>query len=295
MAKSIDFIGIGAPRSATSWIANVLRAHPQICISEPKEVRYFNRYMMPVGPLKNNQNSNFDKDLDWYFRRFSHAKPGQILGEISPIYLSDPEAPAAIKACFPKTKLIVSLRNPIDRAFSFYKLHRGNSLIDDISFADALAQESVYIETGLYARLLQRYLEHFDQNQICILLFEKLIADPGTEFLRIFEFLGITPMKNVDFSSYRTNKSATRRSTILHKFAFNFSQRLIDAGMTKFLVTLRALGAHKLFNVFNYAPALNGEIGEPERHYLAAAFRADIQQLETMFNLDLIEWKQGLT
>jgi hypothetical protein len=65
--------------------------------------------------------------------------------------------------------------------------------------------------------------------------------------------------------------------------------------MTEILVTLRALGAHKLFNVFNYAPALNGEIRESERQYLADAFHADIQQLETMFHLDLREWKKGLT
>ena len=185
MTNNIDFIGIGAPRCGTSWIANVLRSHPDICISEPKEVRYFNRNEMPVGRLKGNLNSNFDQDISWYLKRFSHAKNGQLCGEISPVYLSDESAPAAIKAQYPDVKLIVCLRHPVNQAFSFYKLHRGNSIIKPISFEQALEQEPVYIETSLYGKHLARYLEHFDKDKILFLVFEELIAEPVQELNRI--------------------------------------------------------------------------------------------------------------
>ena len=198
MTKNIDFIGIGAPRCGTSWITNVLRSHPDICISEPKEVRYFNREEKQFGRLKGNKNSNFDKDISWYLQRFSHAKEGQFCGEFSPIYLSDQTAPSAIKAQFPDVKLIVCLRNPEDRAYSFYKLLSGNSVIEPMSFEQALEKESVYVEAGLYAKNLARYLEYFDRDKILFLVFEEVISEPAREINRIFEFLGVDPLTNID-------------------------------------------------------------------------------------------------
>jgi len=290
MKKNIDFIGIGAPRSGTSWIANVLREHPQICISEPKEVRYFNRYEIPVGKLKGIKNSNFDQDLSWYMQRFSHAKPGQLLGELSPVYLSDKEAPLAIKARFPSVKLIVCLRNPVDRAFSLYNLHRGNSLISNISFEQAIKQESVYVDTGMYAEHLERYLQHFTHEQILFLIFEQFIADPETGFNQIFKFLGVEPTKNNNYFSYDTNASAKRRSTRLHKFAFRFSQWCINSHLSGMLEMLRAIGVHKIFRHINSTPVNRGKACDSTRNFLITLFRNDINKLEKMFDINLKRW-----
>jgi hypothetical protein len=291
VTKNIEFIGIGAPRCGTSWIANVLRAHADICISEPKEVRYFNRNEMQVGKLKGNVNANFDQDISWYLKRFSHAKEGQLCGEISPVYLSDHDAPAAIKAQYPDVKLIVCLRNPVDRAFSFYKLHRGNSIIEPMTFEQALEKESVYIETGLYGQHMARYLEHFDSEKILFLIFEELIAEPERELIRIFEFLGVEPPANLDPSKYHTNESAKRRSNKLHKFAFKFSQWLIGHGFSKVLEWLRAAGAHKLLNKVNAAPVQRETMQDATRKKLEAEFRDDIVKLEELFDVDLGRWK----
>ena len=170
MTEAIDFIGIGAARSGTSWIANILRAHPEICVSEPKEIRYFNRYVLPVAKAKGKVNSNYDRDLAWYLDRFRHTREGQLRGEYSPIYLYDEAAASAIKSCFPDVKLIACLRNPADRAYSHYWLHRGLSVLGNISFEQALHEEEVYVSMGLYARQLKRYLEHFDRDQLLVLI-----------------------------------------------------------------------------------------------------------------------------
>ena len=288
--NNITFIGIGAPRSGTSWIANVLRTHPHICISEPKEVRYFNRHEVQAGKLKGKINPNFDQDLSWYMRRFSHAKPGQLLGEISPVYLSDTEAPEAIKTNFPDIKLIVCLRNPVDRAFSLYNLHRGNSLIDDISFETALEQERVYVESGMYAKHLERYLQYFNSNQILFLIFEEFIANPDKGFAQIYNFLGVDSNVNNDFSSFDTNASSKRRSTKLHKFAFRFSQWLINVRLSVILTSLRSIGAHKLFRSINAAPAKKDKVRDLTRNNLVELFREDIIKLEKMFNKDIRKW-----
>ena len=291
LTESIDFIGIGAPRCGTSWIANVLRAHPDICISEPKEVRYFNRHEMQAGRLKGKQNSNFDQDLDWYLKRFSHAKPGQLRGEISPIYLSDPEAAAAIHARFPDIKLIVCLRNPVNKAYSLYKMHHGNGIIRDISFEQALDEETVYLQTSLYAQHLKRYLQHFDRNQLLLLIFEDVIEDPDRHIGRIMEFLGVDVPADLDTSKYHTNESAKRRFKWLHKFAFRVSQKLIEAGMSNVLEGLRSMGAHKVLNKVNAAPVQKEAMRDETRQHLAAAFRDDIAELEQLFELDLGHWQ----
>lgn len=291
LPEKIDFIGIGAPRCGTSWIANVLRSHPDICISEPKEIRYFNRYEMPVGALRGQHNRNFDKGMDWYLQRFSHARPGQLRGEISPVYLSDSEAPGVIKRHFADVKLIVCLRNPVDRAFSFYKLHRGNSIIPEISFEQALERENVYVETGMYGRHIGRYLEHFDRSQILLLVFEELIDNPQDELHRVFDFLNVARPENLDPSKYHTNESAKRRSNKLHKLAFKTSQWLVERNLSKVLETLRAAGAHKLFNKINAAPVQKESINAETRTRLENAFCDDIKRLEKLLDVDLGRWK----
>ena len=291
MSDTIDFIGIGAPRCGTSWIANVLRAHPGVCISEPKEVRYFNRHEMQVGKLKGKLNPNFDQGIDWYLRRFSHAKNGQLRGEISPVYLSDPEAAAAISRRYPDARIIVCLRNPVDRAFSFYKLHRGNSIIDEMSFEEALQREDVYVQTGLYGEHMARYLEHFEREQILLLIFEELIASPKDELERIFRFLDLDMPADLDPSRYHTNESAKRRSNKLHKAAFRVSQWLIENGMSNVLELARSAGAHKVLNKINAAPVKKETMAPETREKLAAEFATDIERLEALFEIDLGSWK----
>lgn len=246
---------------------------------------------MPVGKLKGNINPNFDKGLDWYLKRFSHARPGQLKGEISPVYLSDADSPATIHRHYPDAKLIVCLRNPVDRAFSFFKLHRGNAIIDEMSFEDALKTEDVYIDTGLYGQHMERYLEHFSREQILLLVFEELIANPAQELGRIFSFLGVDIPQDLDPSKYHTNESAKRRSNKLHKTAFKTSQWLIEHGFSGVLEVLRSAGVHKLLNKVNAAPVKKEAMRPETRQYLTAAFSDDINKLEALFNIDLGIWK----
>ena len=289
--KPIDFIGIGAARSGSSWVGNVLRKHPDICISEPKEVRYFNRYRIPVGKDKGRLNPNHDQSLEWYFKRFSHARDGQIRGEISPVYLLDEAAAPAIKNVFPDIRLILCVRNPVKRAYSSYRLHRGLGVIEDITFEQALEQESLYIEMGLYAKQLRRYLEYFNRQQILVVVFEKLIKQPEKEFPRIFEFLGVSADANIDYSARDTNESASARSKTLHRYAFKFSQLLVNSGLSFVLHGLRNLGVHSLINRINSAPSRCAPLLPETEMRLMNYFREDIKKLEQMLGVDLSEWK----
>ena len=98
---NIDFIGIGAEKAGTTQVSEMLAAHPEICISEPKEVSFFNKTesYMQVGI-----NKHYEKDISWYKKHFGHKKKGQILGEFTTIPLRD--IPSFLNQNF---KLVVNL------------------------------------------------------------------------------------------------------------------------------------------------------------------------------------------
>jgi len=287
---SVDFIGLGAARSGSSWVANVLRAHPEICLSEPKEVRYFNRYLVPVGKDKGKFNRNHDKTIEWYGRHFSHARKGQVKGEISPVYLFDEAAPASIKKLFPDIKLIVCLRNPVKRAYSSYRLHRGMSIIDDISFEQAVEQEAVYVDMGLYAKQLKRYLEYFSKEQLLVIIFEDLIRQPDEEFKRIFRFLGVSDIEGIVYSGRGTNESSAMRSRGIHKAAFKFTRFMVNARMGFIIDWLRRLGVHAFVTRMNSPPSTCAPMKDGTAVELMAIFRDDIRDLEGLLELDLSRW-----
>jgi len=290
-AGLVKFIGIGAARCATSWIANVLRAHPQICLSEPKEVRYFNRHLLPIGDEKDRLNPQFDRDLDWYLKRFAHARPGQAAGEWSPVYLSDPAAPAAIAQDLPDVKLIACLRNPVDRAYSAYWHHRATDLIGDIDFETALECEPVYVEMGRYGEQLRRYLEHFPRDRLFVMLFDDMVRQPEAEFARLFGFLGVDEQPAIDFRRQSTNEAAQLKSSGLKKAAFRLSQRMIDAGLSPVVDRLRRWRVAELLAAVNSKPVAKAPMRPETRARLAATFADDLADLESLLGRRLDAWR----
>ena len=103
---NIDFIGIGAEKAGTTQVSEMLAAHPEICMSEPKEVSFFNK---TESYMQGGINKHYGKDISWYKKHFGHQKKGQILGEFTTVYLYDKEAPKNIHQLYPHTKLIVCL------------------------------------------------------------------------------------------------------------------------------------------------------------------------------------------
>jgi len=291
MGEAVDFIGIGAARCGTSWLANVLRAHPGICLSEPKEVRYFNRYLLPIGDEKDKLNPNYDRDLDWYMRRFRHARPGQIKGEYSPVYFYDKAAAPTIKERMPEAKLIVCLRNPVDRAYSAYWHHRATALIDEIHFEEALEQETIYVSMGRYADQLKYFQSYFDSGQILVLIFEDLIANPQAELARLFDFLDVATEVELDFARHTTNESAKMRSRFLKRIAFSASQALVNAQLSGVLDLARRMRVHAIVNRINSAALPKPRMAEATRRRLTDVFSADVRELEGLLGRELSRWR----
>jgi hypothetical protein len=167
------FVGIGVQKSATTWCADALRLHPQVCMSQPKELNFFD--------------NNFARGTEWYAQHF--AKPElPIQGEISPLYMDHREVADRIAATFPNARILVILRNPFDRAMS--------NLLHEIRFTDGevataslehmrlLARaDSKFVRRSCYAEALRPYFERFPRSRIELLYYDDLQSDP-LSFLR---------------------------------------------------------------------------------------------------------------
>lgn len=171
-----DFVGIGAPRCGTTWIYEMLKRHPQVCMSPEKELNFFNHA--------------YQKGAGWYERFFNPCEQNKTVGEFSPAYLAAERVPERMKALVPEAKLVVSLRNPVDQIFSRYCYMVSRQLYDK-SFGCALKENSYLIEQAFYFQHVSRFLKYFDRSQMLILIYEDLERDPFAFLKEIYSFLGI--------------------------------------------------------------------------------------------------------
>lgn len=192
-----DFIVGGAPRAGTTWVYELLDRHPGVYMAKPlkPEPKFF-----LVDDL-------YRKGLRHYSDTwFAAADPALIAGEKSTDYLESAAAAERIARDLPKVKLVFILREPADRAFSNYLWTRMNGLETE-SFETALRMEDErernlperlkfarpysYFSRGLYADLLQPYVERFPREQLLVLRFEDIASRPEAVARQLHRYLGV--------------------------------------------------------------------------------------------------------
>lgn len=196
---------IGAQRSGTTSLFNYLVRHPAVLAPFGKEIHYFDLH--------------YDRGVRWYRGRFPYSRllrNGAITLDASPYYLVHPLVPRRAAELLPAVKLIVLLRNPVDRALSHYQ-HEVRGGRETLSFAEAIAREPErlageeerlrndphyysfnhhrysYARRGEYIDHLRRWAEHFPRTQLLVLQSEALFRDPAAASASVFNFLGLPP------------------------------------------------------------------------------------------------------
>lgn len=174
----INFIGIGAQKSGTSWVYACLYDHPQIC-APIKEIHFFSR-------------PRFAQGKEWYESHFTTCDAAKCIGEFSTSYLYSVEAPERIHAYYPEAKIIAIIRNPVDRAYSQYRnAIKAGEITEMVSFDEYARTELSVLGQGKYAEQLSRYNAYFDAGHMLVLVYEDIAKDPGAFMQRIYSFLGI--------------------------------------------------------------------------------------------------------
>jgi hypothetical protein len=174
-----DFVGIGTQKAGTTWWYEAVSSHPQVYSRADvhKERHFFDRYaMQPFGP-----------DDSARYRGWFPRPPGQSTGEWTPDYLGMPWVPPLVSLAAPQTKLLVLLRDPVDRVSS------GLAHVQRDTGRVTLADRKDAIARGFYHEPLSWWLRYFPLEQILVLQFERCLLDPVGQISRTYEFLGLDP------------------------------------------------------------------------------------------------------
>jgi hypothetical protein len=142
---------------------------------------------------------HFDRGVDWYAERFARAGDATAIGEGTPRYMYDERAVQRMADVVPHAKLLVSLRDPVDRAYSHYWLNRSLGR-EPSSFVDALSagrlpngSSSKYEGPGHYIVFLEQLVRYFPRPQLHVTLFDDLQRQPTETYRSLTEFLGVDP------------------------------------------------------------------------------------------------------
>lgn len=302
MTQKPNFFILGAAKSGTTSLYYLLEKLPQVHLSTPKEPYFFV--------------DEYERGPDYYWRScYADGWQGQTLvGEAQTAHLFLPYVPQRIQQTVPDARLIVILRNPVDRAFSHWWMRRCHGR-EKLSFDQALRENHdnitagltiesldaeqlwrshmeprpdlagvrrcslpVYLEAGYYAVQLERYLKYFHRSQICVLFLEDLKLAPLDTTARLFEFLGLDP-KEIKAPPARENVALTNFSRPLFKLSHQL--RLQSILPRQFLAFARTT-----LSKVGRRPAMSRET----RAWLLGHYEPHNRRLEALLECDLNSW-----
>ena len=216
-----DYMIIGAQRCGTTSLYHYLKQHPCVGPALLKEVHFFD--------------INFSKGIAWYRAHFPSflykflikqiSKQNFVTGEASPCYLFHPHAPKRVRKILPRVKLIILLRNPVDRAYSHYH-HESRKGREALSFEDAIEGEEerlrgeldkmladdnyfsfnrqhyAYLSRGVYIDQLKTWMSLFPKDQFLIIKSEDFYEDPPRIYKQVLKFLNLPDWELKEYSKY---------------------------------------------------------------------------------------------
>jgi hypothetical protein len=282
----IDFVGIGASKCGTTWLGHMLEAHPELCLSEPKEVHYFNDLLTFRSVLK----PNFGRGIEWYRKFFNHCNDAAKKGEITPRYSTDPIAAKRIREHNPEIKIFYCLRHPVDRIWSHYQFTTHFVGKEDRPIMQALREEPEYLNMTRYHRNLSFYKEQFDDDQIFIIWFEDIYRQPAALLREIFTFLGVDPDFQPPDMDKKSNAARVSKSVWLQRLFRRLNYIFPKLGLTGIVKRLKRAGLNKFVTNLNTKPLEKQPIPEEARKYILEHLTEDIRQLEKLLNKDLSHW-----
>jgi hypothetical protein len=270
-----DFIAIGPPRTGTTWLYRALGGHVGLP-RDTKETDFFSTY--------------YAKGMEWYLDFFRDCAPELPMGELSPNYFAAPEAPERIARHLPHCRIVCTLRDPVDRMYSFYRLMRHNGWTR--ATMEELAESATPATEGSrYAHYLARWRAHFGAERVLVVLYDDLERAPQDFLDTICGFIGIAPiaLAGSPLLGKRVN-SVTRgpRIALLAERAWRLRRWLESHKAGAAIAMLRKAG------VWRFSFRGGGEFGPLDPaldRRLRERFRPEVEALEKMIGRDLSQWK----
>jgi hypothetical protein len=271
-----DVIGIGPARTGTTWLHGKLSGHVDLPRSV-KETKFFERY--------------HERGIEWYASLFQHCKGDRPIAEIC-AYLAGPQAPRWIAEVIPNCKFIVTLRDPVDRMYSHYKMMRGYAFTR-LPVEEALKADRLLAQGSLYASNLERWFAIFQRSRFLITLYEDLRNRPQDYLDRISDFIGIKRFPLVGRKDRRDVVNSFERAPRSFKLAQNARHLRITLREHDWNRTVNLLAR---MGVWGWCagggekfPALTAEQDARFREL----YLPEIEALERLAGYDLSTWKSS--
>ena len=218
--ERLDFILAGAQKSGTTALHYFLAKHPDITMGDQQEIHFFDNDALFVSQV----------DYEELHKHYPLLAPSTIAGDCTPSYIYHEPAAERIWKYNAKIKLLILLRNPVERAFAHWNMQRFRSR-EPLDFFDAVREEKTriagappaearrfaYVDRGFYAEQLERVFKFFTREQVKVVKFELFKEKQRETLVSIFSFLGLEPLRSV-----RTKD----RNIVPYERAMNWEERI---------------------------------------------------------------------
>ena len=279
------FFLAGAPKSGTTSLYAHLGKHPEVYVSTVKEPHFFTAAHdgWPKWGVQT---------MEEYAALFEGGQECAVRGEGSTWYLYSPHAADAIHRAVPDARFILSLRNPIERAYSAWAYNVEKGWETELTFEEALAKEEGrmreagfwdrhYVHAGLYSEQVRRYVQRFSSDLVHVILSEDLRRNPDRVLAKMYDFLDVDASYVSDQTAEVHNRSRFPRYSKLNRLLKNDRLRaamgLMPSGLVK-----KIKGVVGRANTKERPP-----ISDSTRRMLAGRFRDDVHRLEEIVGMDL--------
>ena len=313
MSIKPDFFIVGAAKSGTTALQQMLDQHPAIYMSPIKEPNFFytdveiselrkglqeklkkeNAEQWIKDGMHGERWNAFLRDESLYRQLFSDAQANQFCGEASVSYLYSSHAAQLIYQYNPQAKIIILLRNPVERSWSHYKMEKRMGILKE-DFQSAFekwkdsshpiwGKDPIFLSGGLYYNQVKRFMDVFPREQLFICLYDDYKINADKTLHQILNFIGVNDATPHEFVKNKVANEA--RKSIIDNFLPSGKLKTI---LRKFV---QRIGIHRFLK-----QVLTSENNEPlsKDHKMALHkyYSSDIEKLELLLNINLSNWKK---
>lgn len=262
----VNFLMVGCPRCGTTWVHAALKDHPNVFLPAQKQTYFYD--------------VNYDKGLDWYLGNFSTVSPQHVaVGEIATGY-SQPHAIPRMARDFPHVRIMLAMRDPSDRAYSFYQSRAVNQGWRTIQ--EAIEEQPEILEQGKYIEQIEQLLEHYDRDRMLLLFYEDLRDDDRAYLASILRFLGVdSEYESPQFGRMVQVAAFPKLRRLLYRMKM---QPLVD------WVSRHAIGDYIRRQIKNRNVRRYSTMDAKTRKFLTDFYRPYNERLQAYTGRDLSHW-----
>lgn len=281
-----NFFAVGPPKAGTTSLYAHLKSHPQVFLPEVKEPNYFS--------------TRPSISLEEYRRLYLKAASFRAIGDMSPFYLWDENAPRNIHAVSPDAKIIIVLRDPVARAYSHFLMYQRTGVDPETSFERALRRHDnhddrlreatrEYVELGMYCSQVQRYFDVFGPDRVLILLFDDLSRNPRELFAKVAVHIGIDPqpLEKANVEEVRNSFRTPRFGPLYRRLQASRARKALMRSLPE-----RAQTWLRESSVL-YAPGKRPALDDGSRRMLQEIYDPEICRLEKLLGREIPELRKS--